>query len=312
PCSVEILRGSGASDEGGYIEVRPGGVNKGAFVSAILSRQVEMGLTPDFILAMGDEESDEMMYEAVKDFSRGVKGEEPGTPDTIAPSAKGGTTAPRRDSYQVGATAAVLIASAAAELKRQQEEALEKEAAEVSGLMGSQQQSQSAGRLASPKGSSTGGGTSASAPPDVNAAAIAVMAGLEEAEKLAEEKTPGGMTMMNHHETFYPLTGGDADEDDGIHGDPRRGRAASLAETGSGGERAAPLKPTSLTIKPRFSPGSRRWRGGILGAPGGVMGSSPGGGSIIGAGTLGVQCFTCTVGKKPSQAGTYVNDIDEV
>ncbi len=39
--SVEILRGTGSSDaEGGYIEVRPGGVNKGAFVSAVLSRQV--------------------------------------------------------------------------------------------------------------------------------------------------------------------------------------------------------------------------------------------------------------------------------
>ena len=40
-CSVEILRGSGSADgDGGYIEVRPGGVNKGAFVSGILSRQV--------------------------------------------------------------------------------------------------------------------------------------------------------------------------------------------------------------------------------------------------------------------------------
>lgn len=39
--SVEILRGTGSSDaDGGYIEVRPGGVNKGAFVSAVLSRQV--------------------------------------------------------------------------------------------------------------------------------------------------------------------------------------------------------------------------------------------------------------------------------
>ena len=64
-----------------------------------------MNLMPDFILAMGDEESDEMMYEAVKDFSRGVKGEEPGTPDanTTAPQGATGSPARRRGSYQVGA-----------------------------------------------------------------------------------------------------------------------------------------------------------------------------------------------------------------
>lgn len=63
-----------------------------------------MGLMPDFILAMGDEESDEMMFEAVKEFSRGVKGEEPGTPDTAAVTAQGAQNSPgrRRGSYQVG------------------------------------------------------------------------------------------------------------------------------------------------------------------------------------------------------------------
>lgn len=64
--------------------------------------QVEMDLMPDFILAMGDEESDEMMYEVVKDFSRGVKGEEPGTPDATVTTTQGGHTSPgRRGSYQV-------------------------------------------------------------------------------------------------------------------------------------------------------------------------------------------------------------------
>eukprot|EP00903_Cladosiphon_okamuranus_P012881 g12029.t1 len=317
PFSVEILRGTGSSDggEGGYIEVRPGGVNKGAFVSAVLSRQVEMGLMPDFILAMGDEESDEMMYETVEDFSRGVKGEEPGTPDANITATQGGGNSPgrRRGSYQVGATAAVLIASAAAELKRQQEQELEKEAAEAEAEvaargLGSLFLSQSAGRLPS------------SAPPDVNAAAIAVMAGLEDRRNTGtsasasasasenpfrssrhEEKTMDGMT---EHEAYFPLSGGGG-SDDGIG--MLRGRASSLAEARNSG---GGLKPTSLTIKPRISP-SQRWRGGVLGAPGG-MGGSPGGGSIIGAGKLGVQCFTCTVGKKPSQAGTYVNDIDEV
>ena len=58
---------------------------------------------PDFILAMGDEESDEMMYEAVEDFSRGVKGEEPGTPDanTTATQGTGNSPGRRRGSYQV-------------------------------------------------------------------------------------------------------------------------------------------------------------------------------------------------------------------
>lgn len=61
-----------------------------------------MDLMPDFILAMGDEESDEMMYEVVKDFSRGVKGEEPGTPDATVTTTQGGPTSPgRRGSYQV-------------------------------------------------------------------------------------------------------------------------------------------------------------------------------------------------------------------
>lgn len=63
--------------------------------------QVEAGCTPDFILAMGDEESDEMMFEAVKDFSRGVMGEAPTTPDTVPTSGQGGPTSPRRRSYQV-------------------------------------------------------------------------------------------------------------------------------------------------------------------------------------------------------------------
>ncbi|CAM9975335.1 unnamed protein product [Pylaiella littoralis] len=330
--SVEILRGTGSSDaEGGYIEVRPGGVNKGAFVSAVMSRQLEMGLMPDFVLAVGDEESDEMMYEAVKDFSRGVKGEEPGTPDANVAATQGGTNSPaqrRRGSYQVGATAAVLIASAAAELKRQQEQALDKEASEAEAASGrrgiaigaSSQQSRSAGRLLSPSsadaaaaaaaaaGGERRGGAPASAPPDVNAAAIAIMAGLEEqkynSSSFGEEKYPDGMM---GRETYLPLTGG---SDGGGHV-KERGRSSSLAEPGADGGGS---KATLLSIRRRFSPaGQRGWRGGVLGAPGGLtMGMSPGGESVVGAGKLGVQCFTCTVGKKPSQARTYVNDIDEV
>lgn len=230
-----------------------------------------------------------------------------------------------RARIQVGATAAVLIASAAAELKRQQQQQeLDQEAAETAeaasrmGLaIGSgSQQSRSAGRLptsSSPTPSVAVGSISASAPPDINAA-IAIMAGLEEnkydtssygEEKHADEK-------MMERETYFPLSGGG---DDGGSGGMERSRAASLAEPGVARGR---LKPKSLCMRRRFSPGGhqqqhqqQRWRGGVLGAPG-LMGMSPGGGSVVGAGALGVQCFTCTVGKKPSQARTYVNDIDEV
>ena len=48
-------------------------------------------------------------------------------------------------------------------------------------------------------------------------------------------------------------------------------------------------KATTLMAKRRFSPGNQKWRGGVLGgSPGLVMGMSPGGGSVVGAGTLGV------------------------
>lgn len=57
---------------------------------------------------------------------------------------------------------------------------------------------------------------------------------------------------------------------------------------------------------------SERWREGLgtLGLGFGGASGSVGDGSEPGA--FGVQCFTCTVGKKPSQAWTYVNDMEEV
>ena len=154
----------------------------------------------------------------------------------------------------------MLIASAAAELKRQQEQELEKEAAEAeaeaaaTGGLGALSLSHSAGRLPS------------SAPPDVNTAAIAVMAGLEDrrnkaaaaaggSENSSEEKTMDGML---EHEAYFPLSGGGGSDDGGA----LRGRASSLAEPRSSGA-AGVLKPTSLNIKPRISPGGgQRWRGG--------------------------------------------------
>lgn len=127
--------------------------------------------------------------------------------------------------------------------------------------------------------SSLMGAHPSSAPADVTA--IALMSGLE--KHAGEEKTPGGgprgSGMVGHHSGSGFLERGAV-----------RGRSQSIAEP----ERHI-----------RQKSGSERWRGGIPG----VGGS---GGVAIGASPLGVQCFTCTVGKKPSQAATFVNDIDEV
>ncbi len=71
PFNVDVLRGSGRdSSAGGYLEVRPKGVNKGAFVGAMLDRMAQQDPTapPDFVLVVGDEESDEMMFESVRDY----------------------------------------------------------------------------------------------------------------------------------------------------------------------------------------------------------------------------------------------------
>lgn len=59
--------------------------------------------------------------------------------------------------------------------------------------------------------------------------------------------------------------------------------------------------------------GSERWRESFPPSGGvGMMGGQGLGGIEPGAPPFGVQCYTCTVGKKPSQARNYVNDVDEV
>ncbi len=71
PFDVDVLRGSGwDSSTGGYLEVRPKGVNKGAFVGAMLDRMAQQDpcAPPDFVLVVGDEESDEMMFESVRAY----------------------------------------------------------------------------------------------------------------------------------------------------------------------------------------------------------------------------------------------------
>jgi trehalose 6-phosphate synthase/phosphatase len=64
--SLEIIRGGGVSD--GYIEVRPAGVSKGHFLRHIVAKMKKMHRSVDFILAIGDDISDEPMFEFVNNF----------------------------------------------------------------------------------------------------------------------------------------------------------------------------------------------------------------------------------------------------
>jgi Trehalose-phosphatase len=58
---VEVLRGGGVSD--GYIEARPKGVSKGLFVNHAIATMKASNNEPDFVLAIGDDSSDEPMFE---------------------------------------------------------------------------------------------------------------------------------------------------------------------------------------------------------------------------------------------------------
>jgi trehalose 6-phosphate synthase/phosphatase len=46
----------------GYVEVKPEGINKGAFASYILKQEIKRKRVPDFILAIGDDTADEEMF----------------------------------------------------------------------------------------------------------------------------------------------------------------------------------------------------------------------------------------------------------
>ena len=46
----------------GYVEVKPRGVNKGAFVAFILKEEIKKNKIPDFLLAIGDDTSDEEIF----------------------------------------------------------------------------------------------------------------------------------------------------------------------------------------------------------------------------------------------------------
>eukprot|EP00981_Chlorochromonas_danica_P005361 scaffold1084_cov250-Ochromonas_danica.AAC.12 len=61
---VEVIRGGGVSD--GYIEVRPTGASKGNFMDHALQIMKSSGIEADFILAVGDDNSDEPMFERIE------------------------------------------------------------------------------------------------------------------------------------------------------------------------------------------------------------------------------------------------------
>ena len=46
----------------GYVEVKPRGINKGEFASFILREEILNKKSPDFILSIGDDTSDEEMF----------------------------------------------------------------------------------------------------------------------------------------------------------------------------------------------------------------------------------------------------------
>lgn len=60
---VEVLRGGGVSD--GYIEVRPTGMSKGLFLEHAMGLLKGLNRTIDFVMAIGDDSSDEPMFEQI-------------------------------------------------------------------------------------------------------------------------------------------------------------------------------------------------------------------------------------------------------
>lgn len=61
---VEVLRGGGVAD--GYIEVRPTGASKGNFLEHAMQVMRSSGAEPDFVMAIGDDNSDEPMFERIE------------------------------------------------------------------------------------------------------------------------------------------------------------------------------------------------------------------------------------------------------
>ena len=65
--SVDVIRGGGVSD--GYIEIRPAGVSKGLFLKHALEILENRGVIVDFLMAVGDDSSDEPMFEQIESLT---------------------------------------------------------------------------------------------------------------------------------------------------------------------------------------------------------------------------------------------------
>jgi trehalose 6-phosphate synthase/phosphatase len=83
----------------GYVEVKPKGINKGAFASFILKEELKRKRIPDFILAIGDDTADEEMFKylhkkkpIIKRYSKNLKtytvtvGKKPSSADSYVDS----------------------------------------------------------------------------------------------------------------------------------------------------------------------------------------------------------------------------------
>jgi len=78
----------------GYVEVRRSDVDKGVEVSRVLKRLKDLGQSTDFVLCIGDDRSDEDMFEAVNKAWKEHQGEMPQEPLSPVASRVGGPLAP--------------------------------------------------------------------------------------------------------------------------------------------------------------------------------------------------------------------------
>lgn len=68
---LEIIRGGGVAD--GYLEIRPAGLSKGLFLTHITSTLKSKGISIDFLLTIGDDITDEPMFEAASRLAAAKK-----------------------------------------------------------------------------------------------------------------------------------------------------------------------------------------------------------------------------------------------
>ena len=57
----------------GFIEIMAYGINKGYFLSHILKKQIKKGRIPDFIICVGDDNSDEKMFDFLAKKEKNIK-----------------------------------------------------------------------------------------------------------------------------------------------------------------------------------------------------------------------------------------------